>query len=156
MVLTQTQRQTQPYQTTTSLPSPVNRQHPCSHQASSCVRLPPGRAVCFLFSDVSSEAPVSISREPLHQDLQESVSQSFSLSRKRRANCVENQGNMRCERTLVKAPPASGRKFMSPTPQQSLQSSIGPVQLQTEVEDQESGSYERLMLTQDEEKNTTK
>ena len=40
---------------------------------------------------------------------------------------------------------------MSPTPQQSLQSSIEAVQLQTEVEDQESGSFETLTVTQEEE-----
>ena len=40
---------------------------------------------------------------------------------------------------------------MSPTAQQSLQSSIEAVQLQTEVEDQESGSYEKLLVTQEEE-----
>ena len=40
---------------------------------------------------------------------------------------------------------------MSPTPQQSLQSSIEAMQLQTEVEDQESGSCERLTVTQEEE-----
>ena len=39
---TQTPRLTQPHQimTMTSSPSPVNRQHFCSHQASSCARLP--------------------------------------------------------------------------------------------------------------------
>ena len=58
---------------------------------------------------------------------------------------------MTCEGTPVKAPPASGRKIMSPTPQQSLQSSIEAMQLQTEVEDQESGSCERLTVTQEEE-----
>ena len=43
---------------------------------------------------------------------------------------------------------------MLSTPQQSLQSLIEAVQLQTEVEDQESGSYERLMVTEDEESRT--
>ena len=43
---------------------------------------------------------------------------------------------------------------MLSTPQQSLQSSIEAMQLQTEVEDQESGSYERLMVTEDEESRT--
>ena len=48
---------------------------------------------------------------------------------------------MNCEGTPVKAPP-SRRKIMPPTPQQSLQSSIEAMQWPTEVEDQESGSYE--------------
>ena len=67
---------------------------------------------------------------------------SFSFSRKRGAVCVENQENMSYEGRPVKAPPASRRKIMPPTPQQSSQSSIEAVQWQTEVEDQESGSHE--------------
>ena len=52
--ITQTQRLTQPYQTTmtTSPPSPVNRQRPCSHRAPSCSRLPGAGLLSFL-SDVS-------------------------------------------------------------------------------------------------------
>ena len=49
---------------------------------------------------------------------------------------------MNYEGTPVTAPPTSTRKIMPPTPQQSLQSSIEAVQLQTKVEDQESGSCE--------------
>ena len=63
--------------------------------------------------------------------------QSFSFSKKRQAACVENQEGMSSEGTPVKAPPASRRKIMPPTPQQSLQSSSEATQLQTEVEDQE-------------------
>ena len=48
---------------------------------------------------------------------------------------------MSCEETPIKAPRASRRKIMPPTPQQSSQSSIEAMQWQTEVEDQESGSY---------------
>ena len=44
---------------------------------------------------------------------------------------------MSYEGTPAKAPPASRRKMMPPTPQQSSQSSIGAVQLQMVVEDQE-------------------
>ena len=60
-----------------------------------------------------------------------------------RTVCVENQENMSYEGTPVKAPPASRRKIMPPTPQQSSQSSIEAMQWQTEVEDQESCSYEK-------------
>ena len=69
--------------------------------------------------------------------------QSFSFSRKRRAVCGKNQENMSDEGTPVKAPPASRRKIMPPTPQQCSQSSIEAMQWQTEVEDQESGSHEK-------------
>ena len=73
------------------------------------------------------------------------TSQSFSFSRKRSvAVCVENQENMSHEGTgEVKARPASRRKIMPPTPQQSSHSSIEAMQWQTEVEDQESGSCEK-------------
>ena len=40
---------------------------------------------------------------------------------------------------------------MHSTPHQSSHSSIEAMQWQTDVEDQESGSYERLMVTQEEE-----
>ena len=40
----------------------------------------------------------------------------------------------------MKAPPASTRKIMPPTPQQSLQPSVEAVQLQVEVDDQELGA----------------
>ena len=63
--------------------------------------------------------------------------QSFSFSIKRRAVCVENQEDMDYDGKLVKAPPASRRKIVSPTPQQSLQPSIEAMQLPTEVEEQE-------------------
>ena len=49
---------------------------------------------------------------------------------------------MNCEGTLVKAPLASRRKIAPPTLQQCWQPSIEVVQLQTQVEDQESGSGE--------------
>ena len=49
--------------------------------------------------------------------------------------------------TPVKAPLASRRKIMPPTPQQSLQPLIEAMQLHTEVEDQESGSRERFAQT---------
>ena len=68
--------------------------------------------------------------------------QTFSFFRKRQAVCAEDQEGMNYEGTPVKAPPASRRKIM-PTPQQSSYSSIETVQWQTEVEDQESGSYEK-------------
>ena len=70
--------------------------------------------------------------------------QSFSFSRKRRAVCGKNQENMSDEGTPVKAPPASRRKIMPPTPQQCSPSSIEAMQWQTEVEDQESGSHEEF------------
>ena len=57
--------------------------------------------------------------------------QSFSLSRRRQAVCVENQEDMNYDGTPMKAPPASRRKIMPPTPHQSLQSSIEAMQLQT-------------------------
>ena len=50
---------------------------------------------------------------------------------------------MSSEGTPVKAPPASRRKILPPGPQQSSQSSIETMQWQTEVEDEESGSYEK-------------
>ena len=50
---------------------------------------------------------------------------------------------MSYEGTPEKAPRASRRKIMPPTPQQSSHSSIEAVQWQTEMEDQESGSYEK-------------
>ena len=68
--------------------------------------------------------------------------QSFSFSKKRHAVCVENQEDMNYEGTPVKAPPASRRKIMPHTPQQSLQPSIEAMHLQTEEEDQESCSCE--------------
>ena len=49
---------------------------------------------------------------------------------------------MNCDGTPVKAPPAPRRKIMPPTPQPSLQPSIEALQLETEVEDSESGSCE--------------
>ena len=55
---------------------------------------------------------------------------SFSFSRKRQAFCVENQEDIHYDGTPVKAPPASRRKIMPPTPRQSLQPSIEAVQLQ--------------------------
>ena len=58
------------------------------------------------------------------------------------SSLLENQEDMNYDGTPVKAPPASRRKIMPPTPQQSLQPSIEAMQLQTEVEDQESGSGE--------------
>ena len=63
--------------------------------------------------------------------------QSFSFSRKRSVVRVENH-----EGTRVKAPPAS-RKIMPPPPQQSSHSWIEAMQWQIEVEDQESGGYEK-------------
>ena len=50
--------------------------------------------------------------------------QSSSFSRKRQALCVEKQEDMNYDGTPVKAPPASRRKIMPPTPRQSLQPSI--------------------------------
>ena len=67
----------------------------------------------------------------------------FSFSRQRRAVCVENQENMSYEGTPLTAPQASRRKIMPPTLQQSSQSSIEATHWQAEVEDQESGSYEK-------------
>ena len=64
----------------------------------------------------------------------------YSFSKKRQAVCVENQEDTNCDGTPVKAPSASRRKIMPPTPQQSLQPSTEDIQLQTEIEDQESGS----------------
>ena len=49
---------------------------------------------------------------------------------------------MNCDGTLARAPPASRRKIMPPTPQHSSCSSIETVQWQAEV-DQESGRYEK-------------
>ena len=66
----------------------------------------------------------------------------FLFFRKRQAVCAEDQEGMNYDGTPVKAPPASRRKIM-PTPQQSSYSSIETVQWQTEVEDQESGSFEK-------------
>ena len=45
--------------------------------------------------------------------------------------------------TPLTAPPASRRKIMPPTPQQSSQSSTEATQWRAVVEDQESGSYEK-------------
>ena len=56
---------------------------------------------------------------------------------------VEDQEGVNCEGTPVKAPPASRRKIMPPTPQQSSYSSIETKQWQTEVEDQEIGRNEK-------------
>ena len=47
---------------------------------------------------------------------------------------------MKFDGAPVKAPPASRRKSMPPTPQQSLQPSIEAMQLQMEVEDKENCS----------------
>ena len=47
---------------------------------------------------------------------------------------------MNYDGTLVKAPPASGRKMMPPTQQQSRQRSTEAMQLQMDVEDQENCS----------------
>ena len=69
-------------------------------------------------------------------------SQSFSFSGTRQAVCLENQEHMNYDGTLVKAPPVFRRKIFPPTLQQSLHPSIEAVQLQTEVEGQESDSYE--------------
>ena len=55
---------------------------------------------------------------------------------------------MSYEGTLVKAPLASRRKIIPPTPQQSSHSSTEAVQSQTEVKDQESGSYEKELESQ--------
>ena len=55
----------------------------------------------------------------------------LSPEKKRQAVCVENHEGMSSEGTLVKAPLASRRKIMPPTPQQSSQSSIEAMQLQT-------------------------
>ena len=91
---------------------------------------------------VSPSSCVVVMSEALLSDFDWEIvePQSFSFSRKRRAVGVENQEKMSYEGTLVNAPAASRRKIMPP--QQSLQSSIEAMQLQTEVEDQESGSYE--------------
>ena len=88
---------------------------------------------------------VVVRSEPLVSDSDWEVvePQSFSFSRKRRAVCVENQENMSCEGTRVKAPLPSSRKIMPPTPQQGSQSPIEAMQWQTEVEDKEGGSYEK-------------
>ena len=60
---TQTPRLTQPHQmmTMTSPPSPVNRQHLCSHQASSCPRLPSqgSRLLLFRFFGVTYSLNIS-------------------------------------------------------------------------------------------------
>ena len=50
---------------------------------------------------------------------------------------------MSCERTPVKAPPASRRNIVPPTPQQSSHSSIEAMQWPIEMEDQENGSCEK-------------
>ena len=84
--------------------------------------------MCLLCDVVMTEVLVSDS------DWEIVEPQSFSISRKRRVVCVENQENMRYDRSPGKAPPASGRNIMPSTPQQSLQSSIEAMQLQTEVE----------------------
>ena len=54
-----------------------------------------------------------------------------------------SQEYMNCDRTPVKTPSASRRKIKPRTPQQSSQSSIEAAQWQTEVDDHESGSYEK-------------
>ena len=64
----------------------------------------------------------------------------FSLSRKRQAFGVESQEDMNYDETPVKAPPASRRKIVPPTPQQNPQPSIEAMQLQMEAEDQENCS----------------
>ena len=63
--------------------------------------------------------------------------QSCSLSRKRQALCVESQEGMNDGGTSAQSPPASRRKIMPPTPQQSRQRSIEAMQLQIKLEDQE-------------------
>ena len=60
-------------------------------------------------------------------------------SKKRSIVWVENQEEMCYEGTPVKAPPASRRRMMPPTPQQSSYSSIEAMQWQTDLEDQGSG-----------------
>ena len=45
------------------------------------------------------------------------VSQSSFFSKKRSNVCVENEEDMSYEVTPIKAPPASRRKIMPPTPQ---------------------------------------
>ena len=62
----------------------------------------------------------------------------FSFSKRRSLVCVENQGNRSYEGTPEKAPPASRRRTMPHTPQQSSHSSIEAMQWQNEMEDQES------------------
>ena len=64
----------------------------------------------------------------------------FFLSRKRQAFCVEGREDLNCERTPVKAPPASRRKVMPHPPQQGRQPSNEAMQLHMEVDDQENCS----------------
>ena len=66
----------------------------------------------------------------------------FFVSRKRHAFCVENQEDMNYDGTRVKGPPASRRLCRPHDSRQSLQPPIEALQLQKEVEDQESGSCE--------------
>ena len=89
--------------------------------------------VCLCVSEVSSGVPVVsdvipssslvVMSEALLSDSDWEIveQQSFSFSRKRQAVCVENQEDMNYDGTPVKAPLASRRKIMPPTPQQSLQ-----------------------------------
>ena len=92
---------------------------------------------------VSPSSAVAVMSEALLSDFDWEFVEppSSSFFKKRSAACVENQGSMSYEGTPVKAPPASRRKIMLPTPQQSLHSTIEAMQWQTEVEDQESCSY---------------
>ena len=48
--------------------------------------------------------------------------QSFSFSHKRSFACAENQGEMSCEGTPVKAPPSTRTRVRPPTPQQNSHS----------------------------------
>ena len=66
------------------------------------------------------------------------LNRTLSFSKKRSIVCVENQEDVSCEGTPVKAP-AAARRRMLPTPQQSSKSSIQAMQWQTEMEDQGSG-----------------
>ena len=104
----------------------------------------PGVSSCVPVVPVSPSSSVAVMSEVLVSDSDWDIVelQPSSFSGKRQAFCVENQEDMNYDGTLVKAPPASRRKIMPPAPQQSLQPSIEAGLLQTEVEDQASGSCE--------------
>ena len=63
----------------------------------------------------------------------------------REAFFVESQEDMNFDGTPVKAPSASRRRIMPPTPLQSPQPSLEGTPLQMEVEDQEFGACEEDM-----------
>ena len=73
----------------------------------------PAVTVLFLNVHVACEAVFSDS------DCEFVEPRTLSLTRKRKACCVESQENMNFDEAPVKAPPATRRKATPPTPQQS-------------------------------------